>query len=167
MSAYMMTDTHLSRLAEVIAGLAPYTNEGPFEGGPAEAYEVLLHENAESIAYRYDHDFAEQLANRDDGVPFRHRMERAGRRYRPDAANVQRWRRYRHNYQGQADPHAVAAAVQMANGYNYQACEHPQWTRSLAHQYTQAVTAWCASNLAEQILRDEQGSYWSLYDPVA
>jgi hypothetical protein len=83
---------------------------------------MLLAENVRSVNHRYDEDEWEQPYEFDEAL----------------------WR-YQRTQGRDIDPVKVLRAIA---GFEYQACEHPEWSRSEAFHYLEALRRLCITRLA-------------------
>jgi len=138
MSAYVVDRAHIAYLVEAAARLGRHHNDrglrwvfnvnreagtyeyeklalGDYEAA-ARIGQILWSENVRSVSHRYPNDRIDQLPG-----PIGCTYE-----YGPHRSSVS----FNH------DPVAVLKAC---DGYEYQACEHPEWEASEAHAFIQAL----------------------------
>lgn len=116
MSAFMQSTEHIDAL--VHAGYK--ANALPLATSATEMGEILLLENAKSMNHRY------RLSERAPDELAEYVAQAETYRYEPTA--------YRRAY----SPVEILKAVR---GYEYQACEHPEWEASAAREFCVRLTA--------------------------
>lgn len=132
MSAFMHDTAHIDALVHAGLTLSKYPiyygnpSKSLTAGTATEVGRMLLRENAESMAYRYNMKDLDNPA--DDGT---RPVEYLGYLAQADAYTYSAAARH---------PRFTAVQMLMAlDSYEYQSCEHPEWEASEAHQFCQRL----------------------------
>lgn len=149
MSAFVVDKTHIDVL--VFAGLSGPRHYGPLrwqwpaltEEDERDAYEAgqPWGPRAIELAQERDRRLTDETAGRVGAMLWAENVRSVNHRYAEDEwEEVYEYR----GLMGQVDPIIVLNAI---NCYEYQSCEHPEWERSEAYAFIQALRAKMISRL--------------------
>lgn len=152
MSAFMHSTAHVDAIIHgalsAARGAIYYSNPAhDVRDNPTEAGRVLMRENAESMAFRYN---MKDLDNDADG----------GTRPIEYLGYVEQAEGYEYDPHKPRKVYSIGELLLALDSLEYQSCEHPEWAESAAHGLCQSIR----NTLIQALPEYASAQTWAIYD---